>query len=120
MTNYSPKTGLEYLFHYLTLLYRYFTLSSIDKISMKLFCLLGGFFISAGLSTVTVHSGNWNIIATLMIVIGQEIFSQIVYSQQISLDLYSNYFSKKYFTYFNNIKIGLLYGLFVDAFKLGS
>lgn len=71
-----------------------------------------GFFISSILSTIPAHTGDWGIISASIIITFNEIISKIIYK----------YNKKKYiFTYFiNYIKIGIIYGLFVDAFKLGS
>nr|QCI06541.1 hypothetical protein [Erythroglossum lusitanicum] len=71
-----------------------------------------GFFISSILSTIPAQTGDWGIISAAIIVTINEILSKIIYI----------YNKKKYlFIYLiNDIKIGIIYGLFVDAFKLGS
>lgn len=72
-----------------------------------------GFFMSSILSTITTHTGDWGIMSASIIITCNEIISKNIYQYL--------YKSKKKSTYFiNNIKIGIIYGLFVDAFKLGS
>nr|YP_010338286.1 hypothetical protein MW410_pgp144 [Bangia atropurpurea]UNJ18236.1 hypothetical protein [Bangia atropurpurea] len=85
---------------------------SLSELTTGLISLLLGFFISTSLSTIPGQTGDWGIIAASIIVAGTEIISKIVYSNK-----------QKWVTRINlvnNFKIGITYGLFVDAFKLGS
>nr|NP_053824.1 ORF20 [Porphyra purpurea]P51214.1 RecName: Full=Uncharacterized protein ycf20 [Porphyra purpurea]AAC08100.1 hypothetical chloroplast ORF 20 [Porphyra purpurea] len=85
---------------------------SLNELTAGLISLLLGFFISTGLSTIPGQTGDWGIIAASLIVAAIELVSKIVYSNK-----------KKYgvrINLLNNLKIGITYGLFVDAFKLGS
>nr|YP_009394512.1 hypothetical protein [Vertebrata thuyoides]ARW63074.1 hypothetical protein [Vertebrata thuyoides] len=72
-----------------------------------------GFFFANILSTIPAQTGDWNIMSGAIIVTLNEIINKIIYKkykiQQIAL-----------LQLLNNIKIGIIYGLFVDAFKLGS
>nr|YP_010865312.1 hypothetical protein QQR83_pgp062 [Campylaephora boydenii]WGT74181.1 hypothetical protein [Campylaephora boydenii] len=81
--------------------------------SLNLVSLLLGFYLSTILSTIPAQTGDWNIINASIIVTINEIFSKFFYS-----------YYKKHKPIFmdisNSIKIGIIYGLFVDAFKLGS
>nr|YP_010902842.1 hypothetical protein REP59_pgp138 [Hypnea flava]WCH54896.1 hypothetical protein [Hypnea flava] len=81
-------------------------------IKCKITCLLFGFFISNILSTISAQTGDWSIIAAAIIIAYNELISKIVYQ----------YKDDKFiiFTAINNLKIGIIYGLLVDAFKLGS
>nr|YP_009326743.1 hypothetical chloroplast RF20 [Membranoptera platyphylla]YP_009332745.1 hypothetical chloroplast RF20 [Membranoptera weeksiae]YP_009332963.1 hypothetical chloroplast RF20 [Membranoptera tenuis]AHZ94757.1 hypothetical chloroplast RF20 [Membranoptera weeksiae]AKL79219.1 hypothetical chloroplast RF20 [Membranoptera tenuis]AMJ17000.1 hypothetical chloroplast RF20 [Membranoptera platyphylla] len=72
-----------------------------------------GFFIASILSTLPAQTGDWGIMSAAIIVTFNEILSKILYSYQL-------YKSNILFTLLNDIKIGIVYGLFVDAFKLGS
>jgi len=63
------------------------------------------------LSTIPAQTGDWNIISASIIVSINEILSKLIYKKKRY-----NFIIKLV----NNIKIGILYGLFVDAFKLGS
>nr|YP_010903041.1 hypothetical protein P4C74_pgp138 [Hypnea pseudomusciformis]WCH55095.1 hypothetical protein [Hypnea pseudomusciformis]WCH56688.1 hypothetical protein [Hypnea pseudomusciformis] len=81
-------------------------------IKCKIICLLFGFFVATILSTISAQTGDWSIIAAAIIIAYNEIISKMVYkhpnNQLIIL------------TIINNLKIGIIYGLLVDAFKLGS
>nr|YP_009027498.1 hypothetical protein 20 [Neoporphyra perforata]AGV01082.1 hypothetical protein 20 [Neoporphyra perforata]AHB35201.1 hypothetical protein 20 [Neoporphyra perforata]AIA19363.1 hypothetical protein [Neoporphyra perforata] len=85
---------------------------SLSELTTGLISLLLGFFISTGLSTIPGQTGDWGIIAASLIVAATELTSKIIYSNQRKLNIKINLI--------NNFKIGITYGLFVDAFKLGS
>lgn len=85
---------------------------SLNELTTGLISLLLGFFISTGLSTIPGQTGDWGIIAASLIVAATELTSKIVYSNRKKLNIKINLI--------NNFKIGITYGLFVDAFKLGS
>nr|ALL97350.1 ycf20 [Pyropia endiviifolia] len=92
---------------------------SLSDLTTGLISLLLGFFISTGLSTIPGQTGDWGIIAASLIVAATELISKIVYSRRRTLVMKINLI--------NNFKIGITYGLFVDAyglfvdaFKLGS
>nr|YP_009294469.1 hypothetical protein Aspa_073 [Asparagopsis taxiformis]AOM65952.1 hypothetical protein Aspa_073 [Asparagopsis taxiformis] len=84
----------------------------LHYLNIKLICFLLGFFIATTLSTIPAQTDDWGVIAASIIVSIIEITSKIIYQnfKYHSINL-SN---------FNYIKIGIIYGLFVDAFKLGS
>nr|YP_009398867.1 hypothetical protein [Cliftonaea pectinata]ARW68147.1 hypothetical protein [Cliftonaea pectinata] len=72
-----------------------------------------GFFFANILSTIPAQTGDWNITSASVIVSVNEIISKAIYKK--------NNTNKHQLIYIiNNIKIGIIYGLFVDAFKLGS
>ena len=72
-----------------------------------------GFFIASILSTIPTQTGDWDIISAAIIVTINENLSKLIYKTKIK----SNVF---FINLINQIKIGIIYGLFVDAFKLGS
>ena len=72
-----------------------------------------GFFIASILSTIPTQTGDWDIISAAIIVTINENLSKLIYKTKIK----SNVF---FINLINQIKIGVIYGLFVDAFKLGS
>lgn len=84
----------------------------LKDINIRLIYLLLGFFISTTLSTISAQTGDWGIIASAIIVSWSEIISKIIYK-----NLKKNKFILSNINY---VKIGIIYGLFVDAFKLGS
>nr|YP_009393484.1 hypothetical protein [Bostrychia simpliciuscula]ARW62046.1 hypothetical protein [Bostrychia simpliciuscula] len=72
-----------------------------------------GFFFANVLSTIPAQTGDWSIMSGAIIVTTNEILSRIIYTKNNKNKFFVNNF-------INNIKIGIIYGLFVDAFKLGS
>nr|YP_010951929.1 Ycf20 [Laurencia obtusa]WMP12868.1 Ycf20 [Laurencia obtusa] len=65
------------------------------------------------MSTVPAQTGDWNIISGAIIVTCYEIISRILYKSSIKKTSFT-------ISLINNFKVGIVYGLFVDAFKLGS
>jgi len=72
-----------------------------------------GFFISSILSTIPAQTGDWGIISAAIIVTFNETLSKLIYGRKV----YKNIIL---INLINQIRIGIIYGLFVDAFKLGS
>nr|YP_009244496.1 hypothetical protein Gchil_083 [Agarophyton chilense]AMK96738.1 hypothetical protein Gchil_083 [Agarophyton chilense]ASP44632.1 hypothetical protein [Agarophyton chilense]UAD84333.1 hypothetical protein [Agarophyton chilense] len=76
--------------------------------------LISRFFLSTVFSTIPSQTGDWGIISGSIIVAFNEIISKNIYK----------YLKKNYalmiISTFNCIRVGIIYGLFVDAFKLGS
>nr|YP_010195707.1 hypothetical protein LK100_pgp143 [Crassiphycus birdiae]YP_010196939.1 hypothetical protein LK099_pgp143 [Crassiphycus corneus]YP_010197143.1 hypothetical protein LK098_pgp143 [Crassiphycus crassissimus]UAD83104.1 hypothetical protein [Crassiphycus birdiae]UAD84743.1 hypothetical protein [Crassiphycus corneus]UAD84947.1 hypothetical protein [Crassiphycus crassissimus]UAD85150.1 hypothetical protein [Crassiphycus crassissimus] len=70
--------------------------------------------MSTVFSTIPSQSGDWGIIAGSIIVTLNEIISKHTYKYIKG----NNQFLILHT--FNYIRIGIIYGLFVDAFKLGS
>nr|YP_010195911.1 hypothetical protein LK221_pgp144 [Gracilaria bursa-pastoris]UAD83308.1 hypothetical protein [Gracilaria bursa-pastoris] len=70
--------------------------------------------MSTVFSTIPAQTGDWGIIAASIIVAVNEIISKNIYK-----NVKKNH---KFFPLYllNYIRIGIIYGLFVDAFKLGS
>nr|QCI07447.1 hypothetical protein [Leiomenia cribrosa] len=91
---------------------KYISKYELKYISIKLICLLLGFFIATVLSTMPAQTGDSGIIAASIIITCHEILSKIIYNQNNNNIIFWNII--------NYIKIGIIYGLFVDAFKLGS
>nr|WMP12224.1 Ycf20 [Laurencia verruciformis] len=65
------------------------------------------------MSTVPAQTGDWNIISGAIIVTCYEMISRILYKSSIKKTSFT-------ISLINNFKVGIVYGLFVDAFKLGS
>lgn len=92
----------------------------VHELSFEILSILIGFFTSTALSTIPTQTGDWGIVAAGIIVANQEIISKINYRNHGSAKYKMNTALKGFLKYCNSIKIGILYGLFVDAFKLGS
>nr|WGH13059.1 hypothetical protein Ycf20 [Echinothamnion sp.] len=65
------------------------------------------------LSTIPAQTGDWNIVSGSIIITLNELVNKFVYTKK-------NIHEFLILKLINNIKIGIIYGLFVDAFKLGS
>jgi len=90
-----------------------------------------GFFSASGIATLIGQTGDWDVLVSAIIVSLNEIISKWVYGLRvqknqsillfninISIPIKSTNFPIK--NQINQFKLGLLYGLFIDAFKLGS
>lgn len=117
---YVQKTNLEIKTKYIMSTINEFIDYKLNLLSIQLLSILLGFFASTALSTIPAQTGDWGIVAAAIIVTNQEIISKITYQHNLSKYYKKNIIFKKYLQYCNSIKIGILYGLFVDAFKLGS
>lgn len=86
------------------------------RLSLLIISLLGGNFLATTISTVAGQRADLDVVVSLMLVLLSEVVSWLVYagsrqrSEQRSLVI----------EMLNGIKLGLMYGLFVEAFKLGS
>nr|YP_009314694.1 Hypothetical protein ycf20 [Neoizziella asiatica]SCW23149.1 Hypothetical protein ycf20 [Neoizziella asiatica] len=89
--------------------------TNINALSLSILYMLLGFFTSTTLSTIPGQTGDWGIIGAAIIVTFYERISQYTYPISFKTNLHQNAINR-----LNYIKIGILYGLFVDAFKLGS
>jgi hypothetical protein len=72
-----------------------------------------GIFSSNLLCTIYTQTGDWSLYLTSCIIALYEIISYISYNQFIKKT------HKNIINCFNGFKIGLIYGLYLDAFKLG-
>jgi len=106
------KTYIQITMIYILKYMKYILSYRFNYFNAKLISLLLGFFLATALSTIPAQTGDWGIIAASMIVSLSELISKIIYK-----NLHKNTFL---LSNFNCIKIGIIYGLFVDAFKLGS
>nr|YP_009398645.1 hypothetical protein [Kuetzingia canaliculata]ARW67831.1 hypothetical protein [Kuetzingia canaliculata] len=86
-------------------------------LNINILSLMLGFFFANIVSTMPAQTGDWNIISGSIIVTINEIISKYIYRYRTKEKIKNKYLL---FNFFNNIKIGIIYGLFVDAFKLGS
>lgn len=84
--------------------------------------ILFGFFVANAISTILGQTGDWGIMASGLLVAFVETINRIMYSNKKKF-LYEKRRKSKWdvaFTFINNVKIGIIYGFFVEAFKLGS
>ena len=83
---------------------------------------LGGFLLSSILDTTLGEFQEWAIVGTALIVSSLEIINKIFYYTyfKIRSKLNKKYSIIESLSVLNFLKVGLIYGLVVDAFKLGS
>jgi hypothetical protein len=89
---------------------------------LKLIGFLSGFLLSSILDTTLGEFQEWAIVGTALIISSFEVINKIFYYTyfKIRTKLNKKYFIIKLLDILNFFKIGLIYGLIVDAFKLGS
>ena len=97
-------------------IYNYF------KLIIKLIIFFTGFLLSNILDTTIAEFKEWVIIGAALIIASLEIISKNFYSFSIQIlkSRKKNYSILELLKLFNYLKIGIIYGLIVDAFKLGS
>nr|YP_010338483.1 hypothetical protein MW432_pgp148 [Rhodaphanes brevistipitata]UNJ18433.1 hypothetical protein [Rhodaphanes brevistipitata] len=87
--------------------FRFFTLYSISYTSIKIVNLLIGFFLSTVMTTIVGQTGDWGVVAGAIAVTYIELSSKYFYEKKL--------LNSQFLTNFNSLKIGIVYGLFVDA-----
>lgn len=80
-----------------------------------------GFFVASFLDTTIGEFPSWAITGASSIVVGIELFNEVIYFYFDTVrQLKKNIKFFKTLTIVNYFKLGIIYGLIVDAFKLGS
>ncbi|MEB3211744.1 MAG: DUF565 domain-containing protein [Leptolyngbyaceae bacterium] len=92
------------------------------RISLVVIGLLFGFFLANVISTVTGQTADLDVLVSLMMLTFTELASWFVYSnRRLSIETNQRPRPQPLGTVLlNAVKIGVIYGLFLDAFKLGS
>jgi hypothetical protein len=82
----------------------------------------GGFLLSNIIDTTLGEFNEWAIVGAALVVASLELISKFFYfmSYKIKKSFTENFYILKLLKVLNNLKIGIIYGLIVDAFKLGS
>jgi len=88
--------------------------------SLILISLLSGFFLASVISTVAGARAEQDIVASAVTLLVVELINRYVYAKQSTPT--SRNAAPKPLTkeILNSVKLGLVYGLFLEAFKLGS
>jgi hypothetical protein len=84
------------------------------RLSVLIISLLFGNFLASAISTIAGQKAELDIVAAVFLVAGTELISRLAYSGNTELG------RSLLVQLLNMIKIGMIYGLFVEAFKLGS
>jgi hypothetical protein len=84
------------------------------RLSLVVISLLFGFFLGSAISTTAGQTAAWDVVVAAILVMLTEIASRIFYNRRSS--------GKRslWVDSLNSLKIGLVYSLFLEAFKLGS
>jgi hypothetical protein len=84
--------------------------------------ILFGFFLANALATMLGQTGDWGILSSGILVAFIESTNRIIYKNKNSFTSNNKQHKNIYnvFIFINNVKIGMTYGFFVEAFKLGS
>jgi hypothetical protein len=85
------------------------------RLSLQLLSLLLGFFLGGSISAVSGQSAQWDTSVAGIVLFLTEVVSRWVYRRPIAGEQ-----RPLAVEVINNLKIGVTYSLFVDAFKLGS
>ncbi len=84
------------------------------RVSLLLISLLFGFYLGSAISTTAGQRAQLDIVAATILVVLTEAISRVIYgsSDRVRRSLPAELI--------NTLKIGMIYSLFIDAFKLGS
>ncbi len=82
------------------------------RISLNLLGFLFGFFVGAAVSTTAGQDAQWDVVCAALVLIFAELISRWVYRRPQKIALWAEVV--------NIFKIGVIYSLFLEAFKLGS
>ncbi|KAI4369624.1 hypothetical protein MLD38_018047 [Melastoma candidum] len=84
---------------------------------MKIFLLLLGFYTANALATILGQTGDWDVLVAGLVVAAIEGIGMLMYRRRGSV---AGSRLRSFVTMMNFWKAGVILGLFVDAFKLGS
>ena len=89
---------------------------------INLIGFFGGFMLSSILDTTLGELQEWAIVGAALVVACLEILNKMFYliASKIVSVLKEKYYIIRLLNLINYLKVGLIYGLIVDAFKLGS
>jgi hypothetical protein len=86
------------------------------RISLILLAFLLGFFVGAAIATTAGQNAQWDVVGAALILIFAEIVNRWAYGRARPRESGSSFVLE----ILNYFKMGILYSLFLEAFKLGS
>lgn len=88
----------------------------------NLISFFSGFLTSSIIDTSLGEFSEWAIVGASIVVVNIESFNNIYYSliRENRITIIQKYYINVLLNILNFFKIGIIYGLIVDAFKLGS
>jgi hypothetical protein len=90
------------------------------RTSLLIISLLFGNFLATALSTSAGQSADWDVLLSTILTVSIEVTSWFIYGSGRRSIKVEERQSSLLTQLLNALKIGLIYGLFLDAFKLGS
>jgi CHASE2 domain-containing sensor protein len=93
------------------------------RISLYLISPLFGFFLASIITSVSGANSTWDPYTAAVILLIAEVISFTFYRKNIVQNINMNFDRKRkslFLECLNLLKIGLIYGMFLEAFKLGS
>ena len=88
----------------------------------KFIGFFGGFLVSSIIDTTLGELNEWAIVGAALVVASLETTSKFFYTfiTRVRNGIVQSSYIVNLMIIFNSIKVGIIYGLIVDAFKLGS
>jgi hypothetical protein len=90
------------------------------RIALFLISILLGFFMGSAIVTTAGQDASWDVIGAAMLFIFTELISKFVYSRPRHNQSGTSLRRSLLLEVLNLFKIGIVYSLFLEAFKLGS
>ncbi|BAU65949.1 hypothetical protein YCF20 [Stanieria sp. NIES-3757] len=90
------------------------------RIALSVISILFGFFMGSAIATTAGQDASWDVVGAALILIFTELLSNFVYSRPSRNRTETNLRRPLLIDVVNLFKIGLIYSLFLEAFKLGS
>ncbi|HSM81719.1 MAG TPA: DUF565 domain-containing protein [Nodosilinea sp.] len=91
------------------------------RVSLVLISLLGGYFLAVSLAAIAGQAAVQDTLVSGFLVLGAELVSWLVYSRRWrDAELMKKVPKPLWLDCINSIKVGAIYALCVEAFKLGS
>lgn len=133
------NTRLSVLFDVLLRQFAQWIRNPWRRIAMLIVGVLFGNFAATVISTVTGQTAEWDVLVSLLLLLACELVSWLVYRRRVPSSVASDLRSSSpiqlspvssppapapagpiVLQIANAVKLGMIYGLFVEAFKLGS
>jgi len=86
------------------------------RISLILLALLFGFFMGAAIATTAGQDAQWDVVGAALLLLFTELTSRFVYAKKVS----NSKPRSLWIEILNFFKVGIIYSLFLEGFKVGS
>jgi hypothetical protein len=90
------------------------------RVALSIISILFGFFMGSAIATTAGQDASWDVVGAAIILFFTELLSNFVYSRPRRNQTETNLRRPLLVDVVNLFKIGLIYSLFLEAFKLGS